>query len=125
VWTFLFVYFWLRATLPRLRYDQFMALGWKVLIPVSLVWVLIAAVVRSMRSAGYPHWTAVLVIASAVVAVGLLLLLRRPLSGLETRERDRARMEARAEKPVPGPAFPTPPLRDDALVAATQEDSNG
>lgn len=125
VWTFLFVYFWLRATLPRLRYDQFMALGWKVLIPVSLVWVLIAAVVRSMRSAGYPHWTAVLVIASAVVAVGLLLLLRRPLSGLETREQDRARMEARAEKPVPGPAFPTPPLRDDALVAATQEDSNG
>jgi NADH-quinone oxidoreductase subunit H len=125
VWTFLFVYFWLRATLPRLRYDQFMALGWKVLIPVSLVWVLIAAVVRSMRSAGYPHWTAVLVIASAVVAVGLLLLLRRPLSGLETREQDRARMEARAEKPVPGPAFPTPPLPDDALVAATQEDSNG
>jgi NADH-quinone oxidoreductase subunit H len=125
VWTFLFVYFWLRATLPRLRYDQFMALGWKVLIPVSLVWVLIAAVVRSMRSAGYPHWTAVLVIASAVVAVGLLLLLRRPLSGLETREQDRARMEARAEKPVPEPAFPTPPLPDDALVAATQEDSNG
>jgi NADH-quinone oxidoreductase subunit H len=78
-----------------------------------------------MRSAGYPHWTAVLVIASAVVAVGLLLLLRRPLSGLETREQDRARMEARAEKPVPETAFPTPPLPDDALVAATQEDSNG
>jgi hypothetical protein len=34
-------------------------------------------------------------------------------------------MEARAEKPVPEPAFPTPPLPDDALVAATQEDSNG
>ncbi|BBZ09978.1 NADH-quinone oxidoreductase subunit NuoH [Mycobacterium branderi] len=107
VWTFLFVYFWLRATLPRLRYDQFMALGWKTLIPVSLLWVMIAAVIRTLRNNGLEHWTAVLVIASAVTAVGLLLYLRRPLSGLETRPEE-------APEPAAEPAFPTPPLPDKA-----------
>jgi NADH-quinone oxidoreductase subunit H len=36
---FLFVYIWMRATFPRYRYDQIMRLGWKVLIPVTLVWL--------------------------------------------------------------------------------------
>ena len=47
---FLFVFIWLRGTLPRLRYDQFMRLGWKVLVPVNLVWIL-----RGLRAAHLPH----------------------------------------------------------------------
>lgn len=40
---FIFLYFWMRATFPRYRYDQIMQLGWKTLIPVTLVWLLIIA----------------------------------------------------------------------------------
>lgn len=40
---FLFVYLWLRATFPRYRYDQLMRLGWKVLIPVTIVWIIVTA----------------------------------------------------------------------------------
>jgi NADH-quinone oxidoreductase subunit H len=40
---FLFMYLWIRATFPRYRYDQIMYLGWKVLIPVALVWILVVA----------------------------------------------------------------------------------
>ena len=40
---FIFLYFWMRATFPRYRYDQIMHLGWKVLIPVTLVWLIVVA----------------------------------------------------------------------------------
>ncbi|MCR9192475.1 MAG: NADH-quinone oxidoreductase subunit NuoH [Gammaproteobacteria bacterium] len=40
---FLFVYIWIRATFPRYRYDQLMRLGWKVLIPLTIVWVIVTA----------------------------------------------------------------------------------
>lgn len=47
---FIFVFIWLRGTLPRLRYDQFMKFGWKVLLPISIGWILIVAAARATRN---------------------------------------------------------------------------
>src|SRR6056297_2505191 len=43
---FMFLYLWFRATFPRFRYDQIMRLGWKVFIPITIVWILVAGVFR-------------------------------------------------------------------------------
>ncbi len=40
---FMFMFLWLRATFPRYRYDQIMRLGWKVFVPITIVWILVAA----------------------------------------------------------------------------------
>jgi NADH-quinone oxidoreductase subunit H len=128
MWTFLFIYMWLRASLPRLRYDQFMALGWKLLIPASLVWVLIAAVIRSARNQGYAHWTPILVVSSLVFAVVLVQLLRKPFSTPSIRQFEREQRRLSKETPTPKAietAFPTPPLPGKALAGASKEKARG
>lgn len=62
---FLLLYLWFRATFPRYRYDQLMRLGWKIFIPVTLVWLLVVACMVYYR---VPPWFEPL---SAAVSVGL------------------------------------------------------
>ena len=50
----IFIFFWLRATLPRLRYDQLMSIGWKRLIPAALAWIVVSAVAIGVRQFGLP-----------------------------------------------------------------------
>ncbi len=121
MWTFLFIYFWLRASLPRLRYDQFMALGWKLLIPASLVWILIAAVIRTLRDQGYQYWTPLLAASSITFAVLLVLVLRKPFAAPGIRALERRQ---RSEPPGPvdaGATFPTPPMPTLASTPASKE----
>ncbi|MFD0556658.1 NADH dehydrogenase subunit H [Stackebrandtia endophytica] len=71
---FLFVFVWLRGTLPRFRYDQFMRLGWKVLVPGSLVWVMVLAAIR--LGVEQPTWSAswIGLIIGAILVAGLCIM---------------------------------------------------
>ena len=51
--SFMFLYLWLRATFPRYRYDQIMRLGWKVFIPITIVWIVVVGVAIQV---GLPPW---------------------------------------------------------------------
>ena len=97
---FFFIFMWLRASLPRLRYDQFMKFGWKVLIPVSLAWILIVATLRVLQQQGT---------SKAVVggfAAGVVLLVMAVSTFV-----DNSKKKARAPQPQgPAPDFPLPQL---------------
>jgi len=70
---FLFIFIWLRGTLPRLRYDQFMRLGWKVLIPVALAWLVLVATARAVNNEYDVNGRDIALYGGAVVLVILVL----------------------------------------------------
>ncbi|MGZ4622928.1 MAG: NADH-quinone oxidoreductase subunit NuoH [Blastococcus sp.] len=83
----LFVFIWLRGTLPRLRYDQFMRFGWKVLVPTALVWILVVATMRTVSRQANLSTGQVAVFVGVPIAVVLLavLLVASRISNRDTR----------------------------------------
>ena len=98
---FMFLFIWLRATLPRFRYDQFMKIGWKILVPANLVWIVAVVAVRAFRNeqnVSTGQWVFWL---GAGVVVLILLALLLPDRKVEDDE-DRV--------PITGGGYPVPPL---------------
>ncbi len=97
---FIFFFIWLRGTLPRLRYDQFMAFGWKRLIPVSLVWIVAVATIRAVSLEGGIDRRYLL------IGIGILAVLFLVLFFVG----DRGEEPTAVEPPAPTGGFPVPPM---------------
>jgi NADH-quinone oxidoreductase subunit H len=110
VFVLLFGFIWLRATLPRLRYDQFMRLGWKYLIPFSLVWLLVVAAFREFTDEGRSR---VQTLAYVGIPVAVIVLIWSFVSESRATKLEVARAEsdeAATASAARGDAYPIPVL---------------
>jgi NADH-quinone oxidoreductase subunit H len=119
---FIFGFIWLRGTLPRLRYDQFMKFGWKLLIPVSIVWIIVVAIARVLRNdVDFSNHSLLLVGAAVIV---LLLLVSWAFQVRSDRKQAALDAAAAAEAEVVFEAaaggYPVPPMPGQEVTITTR-----
>ena len=134
---FIFIFIWLRGTLPRLRYDQFMKFGWKVLIPVSILWIIVVSIARLLRNDSSVNTQQLLI---SLAAVLVLVLLVSWVMGVRSDRKEKAQAATQdAERETPFDPFaggyPVPPLPwqtvdtkrpvSVAVEASSEEQANG
>jgi NADH-quinone oxidoreductase subunit H len=129
VFVFIFVFIWLRGTLPRLRYDQFMRFGWKVLIPISLAWIIVVSIARYNLG---PDGNTVMKVLVAVSFAVLLLIIASYAAQLrrDRRAEQQEQAEIQFAKPVdpfagghPVPPMPGQELLEPIRVPAVEQES--
>lgn len=105
VFFFIFIFIWLRGSLPRLRYDQFMHFGWKRLIPFSLLWILAVAAIRTIDlNGGFDRQWLFAAIAVCLVAIIALMFVDEKKQSDAVEQQEAAAFDAFAG------GYPVPPM---------------
>lgn len=111
VWFFMFVFVWIRGSVLRFRYDQFMSIGWKRLIPAALGWVVAVALIQGMRRLWDVDLRTLFGVLGGIVLVGLIVSFLVPEKKPEP---EAARAEPEPFDPFAG-GYPVPPLPGQVL----------
>ena len=116
---FIFFFIWLRGVLPRMRYDAFMAFGWKVLVPVGLVWILLVAAIRTATLEVEDRGTLLLGVGAVfAVVLAVFYLIPAPKKEGQLTGEDQTRTGPGTDiTPTSEGGFPTPPM--DLVVPPT------
>ncbi|SDD28159.1 NADH-quinone oxidoreductase subunit NuoH [Nocardioides lianchengensis] len=115
VLAFIFVFIWLRGSLPRLRYDQFMAFGWKRLIPAALLWIIAVATIRAISLEGGIDRQYLL------IGIGVLVVLFLALFFFTDEDADGDEEPAAAPAAPASGSFPVPPMPAGGAVRGAAE----
>ncbi len=122
IYAIIFVFVWLRGTLPRLRYDQFMKFGWRVLIPLSIAWILVIATLKGIQNEYQTDLRTSLLWASGILlviaALAFVVDVRRVAETVEEPPEFDAYAGGYPVPPLPGQEF-TVTRRAKATVTAT------